>query len=161
VIDEGHVSGAADTNLVHICAKLSAERRWIVTGTPTTNLLGLSLGDDEAHISEDDECDMDRELLTQDPGSTITDCPVPVDLNTAHESAKPILLMNQIWQYYRGDLGGLTNMLRGFFQAPLFSEGNESLRTQMIKGLTNASGPRIGAIRVLKQVMEMFMVRHR
>ena len=44
VVDEGHVQGAPDTLFSTVCAKLSAERRWIMSGTPTRTLLGLNLG---------------------------------------------------------------------------------------------------------------------
>ena len=44
VLDEGHNVANRETNFVASTSKLVCERRWIITGTPTTNLLGLNLG---------------------------------------------------------------------------------------------------------------------
>jgi hypothetical protein len=51
VVDEGHFAGAHLTDIMLFAQALSAERRWLVTGTPTTNLLGLSFGAQDASLN--------------------------------------------------------------------------------------------------------------
>ncbi|OBZ69321.1 hypothetical protein A0H81_10948 [Grifola frondosa] len=44
VVDEGHIASSRNSAFSHFAQCLSVERRWIMTGTPTTNLLGLAFG---------------------------------------------------------------------------------------------------------------------
>ena len=69
VVDEGHNVASRSTSLVHFYKSLNVERKWIVTGTPTTNLLGINLG--STHISDEDE-EVEED---ESEGSQISDCP--------------------------------------------------------------------------------------
>lgn len=40
MVDEGNICGNGVTGLVTQLQQVKAENRWIVTGTPTTNLVG-------------------------------------------------------------------------------------------------------------------------
>ncbi|KAG2419573.1 hypothetical protein HFD88_004369 [Aspergillus terreus] len=58
IVDEGHnVAGHGQkTNMVHVLNQLHVERRWIVSGTPSSGLYGVevSLASRETHMSETD-----------------------------------------------------------------------------------------------------------
>ncbi|KAF9888099.1 hypothetical protein FE257_009235 [Aspergillus nanangensis] len=58
IVDEGHnVAGSGHrTNMVHILDQLYVERRWIVSGTPSSGLYGVevSLASQETHTSDTD-----------------------------------------------------------------------------------------------------------
>ncbi|KAF8912126.1 hypothetical protein CPB84DRAFT_1761324 [Gymnopilus junonius] len=185
VIDEGHVSSTLSTILVPFSKLLSVERRWIVTGTPTTNLLGLSLGAgarsdnrvNNNNNSEDMDVDMDQDLFG---GPVEMDCPgegsqMPSESSSRSPSSGPSLLpdssedrpqpmapQKRTWNKYdREDLNKLGNMITHFIAIPQFSADPKLVSTHVIEPLLDPRGPRPGAIQVLNQVMEMVMIRHR
>ncbi|KAF8635489.1 hypothetical protein AX17_003879 [Amanita inopinata Kibby_2008] len=170
VIDEGHVSASFSTNLIQMVRFLSVERRWIVTGTPTTNLLGLNFGNNSG----------EEEI---DPESVSDEAQGGYDTYNAYEeytpSRKPILspslssgsstpfdspprsTVARIWNKYdREDLYKLWNMITHFVVVPHLSAESKSIYNDIINPLLDPRGPRPGAIQVLVQVMRMVMVRH-
>lgn len=56
IVDEGHnVAGhGSKTNMIHMLGQLHFERRWVISGTPSENLIGLevSLASQEAYTSD-------------------------------------------------------------------------------------------------------------
>ncbi|KAJ6113965.1 hypothetical protein N7523_007282 [Penicillium sp. IBT 18751x] len=56
IVDEGHnVAGhGSKTNMIHMLGQLHFERRWVISGTPSDNLIGLevSLASHEAYTSD-------------------------------------------------------------------------------------------------------------
>lgn len=161
IIDEGHVSSSLSTNLVPFAKMLSVERRWIVTGTPTTNLLGLSLGSKTA--VEPDECAMDVMDLCF-PSNYSADSQRVQSLPFASPplpTPLPITKHRTWTKYDREDLVKLGNMITHFIAVPQFSADPKLVSTHVIEPLLDPQGPRSGAIQVLNQVMKMTMVRHR
>lgn len=147
VIDEGHVSGTTSTSLDHFAKLLSIERRWIVTGTPTTNLLGLSFGKNNDETDNETE---ESESRAQSLGPTISE-----DTNSLRK-------FGRIWtKYDREDLRKLSTMISHFIGVPHFSTDSKLFKTRVSDPLCDAAGPRLGSIRVLEQVMDMVMIRHR
>ncbi|KAF9469380.1 P-loop containing nucleoside triphosphate hydrolase protein [Collybia nuda] len=155
VIDEGHVSASLSTILTPFTKQLSVERRWIVTGTPTTNLLGLSLG---KKISEDtrvQEDDAKGDLFLD-----VEHSPTPSRSRTGTPPGED--LPQRIWNKYdREDLNKLGKMITHFIAVPQFSADSKLVQTHIMEPLLDPEGPRYGAIEVLTKVMEMIMIRHR
>ncbi len=173
MVDEGHVSSSLSTTLIQLVRLLSVERRWIVTGTPTTNLLGLSFGSNTA--KEDGEAmdvdnDNDENLIDRDHD-------IPLEVSATLSSSQsdssrsrsgsfpPSSLrgfMTRIWNKYdREDLHKLGNMIARFVAVPHFGADLKLMHNQVTTPLLDSNGPRPGAIQVLTQVMQMVMVRHR
>ena len=165
VVDEGHVSSSLSTTLIQLIRLLSVERRWIVTGTPTTNLLGLSFGSTPA--KEDGEA-MDIDI---DDDEYLTnhayDTPRKISSSDPSESSRSRSgslppSMTRIWNKYdREDLHKLGNMITHFVAVPHFSADVKLMYNKVTAPLLDSNGPRSGAIQVLTQVMQMVMVRHR
>jgi len=188
VIDEGHVSSTLSTALVPFAKLMSVERRWIITGTPTTNLLGLSLGNSQVKESimeddcmavdggTDDESDKTSFLgssrVTPGPDETPSVMTAPSS-PASSVSAKELEELDdtikteehgrgRLWtKYDREDLHKLGNMIGHFIAVPQFSADQKLITTHVVDPLLDRNGPRFGATKVLSQVMEMVMIRHR
>jgi hypothetical protein len=156
VIDEGHVAAApfADVNL--FAEKLNVERRWIVTGTPTTHLLGLSFGQtsvqhapDEPSVNVDHDGDVSMD--------TVDNSMVVSDTSIDDDDYRPRRWTSSDAE----DLRKLEHMLRDFLQVPDCAGRNDWFKNLVRAPLMGSPCPAPGAIEVLQQVMEAHFVRHR
>jgi len=172
VIDEGHVSATSTTLLVPFVKALSIERRWIVTGTPTTNLLGLDFGSHTTTVEEDPDA---MEVDDDESASPLRESPVsapapsgetPAANRPPHpvgviSTSTPDVALGRVWtKTDREDLKKLGHMVGHFVGIPQF-EHDRSMTTRFVDPLLCPKGPQLGSIQVLTQVMEMVMIRHR
>ncbi|KAF7308759.1 Helicase C-terminal domain-containing protein [Mycena kentingensis (nom. inval.)] len=159
IIDEGHVSATLDTVLTPFTQTLSVERRWIVTGTPTTNLLGLNLGKSTSASNGEMKVDL---LESTVPALEATSASIPADDLDSDEPLGP-----RIWTREDGeDVKKLGNMLAFFVGVPQLLATPSLIETHVREPLLNGRGvarkePRLGAVEVLKQLMASTMIRHR
>ncbi|KAJ6526270.1 SNF2 family N-terminal domain-containing protein [Mycena vulgaris] len=154
VIDEGHVSAATSTVLAQFTSALSVERRWIVTGTPTTNLLGLNLGNSG---SEDSAPPEEPEEVSDAPSS-----PAPSERLDSIADDALAELPPRVWNRDDNeDLTRLGNMIARFLRVPQLLANPQIINTHVKDALLDRRGPRIGAIEVLMQLMSSVMIRHR
>jgi SNF2-related domain len=158
VVDEGHVHGTDKTNISKVANLLSVERRWLVTGTPTTNLLGINLRSSEistdlqypGDVSEAD--DILPSWEDPDPDSADTD-----SVQTTNTRG----LSPRTWtKYDREDLRRLETMVITFLQIPRFAAEPGLFGSHVVHSLFGTSGPQPGAVQVLTQVMSSIMIRH-
>jgi SNF2-related domain len=152
VIDEGHVAAATSTNLAEVAQLISAERRWIVTGTPTTNLLGLSFG----RNTEQNEA---FDAALEPPSSSTSDNSPSIPPSVVDDTENHTETARQWTADDREDLRKLATMMTHFLEVPHFA-ANPKLLNHVISPLLSTLGPRPGAIQVLNQVMSMIMIRH-
>ncbi|KAI0256567.1 P-loop containing nucleoside triphosphate hydrolase protein [Lactifluus subvellereus] len=158
VVDEGHVHGTDRTNISKVATLLSVERRWLVTGTPTTNLLGINLRSSEIStdlqypedVSETDDILPSWEDL--DPASP--------DIDSAQTTNMGALSPRTWTKYDREDLRRLGTMVITFLQIPRFAAETRLFTSHVVHSLFGTSGPQPGAIQVLTQVMSSIMIRH-
>lgn len=141
------------TDLLHFAKLLSVERVWIVTGTPTTNLLGQWQGSEMAKSclkSDFRAWDMHEGFFNMMKIDEVL-----VDSSTSHESMR-------IWsELDRRELKKLGNMITHFINVPLFHSNLELFTDSVMGPLLDGPGPLPGSVQVLIQVMEMVMIRHR
>ncbi|KAI0070956.1 hypothetical protein K474DRAFT_1776489 [Panus rudis PR-1116 ss-1] len=142
VIDEGHVASSTTSNFVTLTGSLSIERCWIVTGTPTTNLMGLNFGEG-SELQYPDEA----ELIGCTPVSSDDE-----DLETKR---------TRVWTPRdREDLNKLAHMITNFLKVPRFAADRSLFSSHVTAPLMSPTGPQFGSIEALVQVMEMVMIRH-
>ncbi|KAK7019510.1 helicase C-terminal domain-containing protein [Favolaschia claudopus] len=158
VIDEGHVSASLTTALTPFVKTLSVERRWIVTGTPTTNLLGLSLGKKDS-----EEFDVAPGEASEDlSNSSRTASEGPEAAQEDDDDDSTVFPVPRIWTKDDGeDLKRLGNMITHFVGVPQLLANPHLFTTHVKNALLDKRGPRAGATEVLTQVMSSVMFRHR
>lgn len=145
VIDEGHTTSNVAATINYFVRQLSIQHKWIVTGTPTSNILGLQLG----RTIDEEELNLDY----PDP-----DLPVAMSPSQNEGSHR------RIWgNYDRDNLRKLATMIGDFLAVPQFRATGDSdcFKLHVSEPLCDRHGPQPGAINVLSQVMQMVMVRHR
>ena len=179
VVDEGHVS-ATQSNLAKLAQELNVERRWIVSGTPTRNLMGLSLGQSghsiESHDGDDDDDD-DGNTFSVDhhhgaySGGLVYPRDVPDDADPSGFSLtlqevsmggqNGSRLRGRRWAHVdRDDLYKLGDMIVKFIGVPQFVQEIDLFRKRVSAPLLGPGGPCFGAIQVVSQVMAQVMIRH-
>jgi hypothetical protein len=148
VIDEGHATADSQTNRSQLIHKLNVERRWIVTGTPTTHLLGLKFGSAGQTAIEEalEEMDVNEDGTKGD------------DRAGEAENAR---LPRQWTNADAEDLRKLEKILGHSLQIPIFI-GESNPFSELVRApLMVSPSPSPGAIQILEQVMQMNMFRHR
>ncbi|KAG8217792.1 hypothetical protein J3R82DRAFT_5955 [Butyriboletus roseoflavus] len=152
VIDEGHIAGNITATINYFVRQLSIQHKWIVTGTPTSNILGLNLG----RTIDEQESDRHVDLV-----ETVLDYPHFGSPTTTSPSQDDGHYM-RVWGSYDSlNLRKLGTMIGDFLAVPPFHTDPKCFTVHVSTLLCDRRGPRPGAIDVLSQVMQMVMVRHR
>lgn len=153
IVDEGNVCANLSETMMH-ARHISAERRWIVSGTPTTNLVNvgsvtlsaLSLEDDGSSSGADDGA-------TPDPSS-----------KNVGGMAQNRSDLRKLATMIAGFLGqNISPMIGGFHELQSSKPSQETLFHTHVVAPACATSPamRWGSGRVLEKILSRYMVRHR
>ncbi|KAJ3894949.1 hypothetical protein GG344DRAFT_39846 [Lentinula edodes] len=160
VIDEGHISSSLSTRFTPFAQQLSVQARWIVTGTPTTNLLGLSFG--ESGTEEINESPSENHMPPQSLSELEDECSSlssgePNELSLA----KPYACISaRIWNASDNrDITKLMTMISQFIGVKFLADG-QVIRTHIKDALFTEKGPLPGGVDILVQIMREMMIRH-
>ncbi|KAJ3999691.1 hypothetical protein F5050DRAFT_1564564 [Lentinula boryana] len=161
VIDEGHVSSSVSTRFTPFARLLSVQARWIVSGTPTTNLLGLSLGELDSEKSLGNQMES---LTTLNQSQPELKDPYSQSDDKLNEPSwdDPRMTSARVWNDYQNrlDIGKLINMISQFIGVKFLSDG-QVVRACIKDALFTARGPLPGGIDMLIHLMTTMMIRHR
>jgi hypothetical protein len=137
IIDEGHVLSNHTTELSTLASRVSAERRWLVSGTPTTHLIGTGLGSQQ---SSDVSGNGSSQLVV-------------FHKSNAKGSWNPD---------DRKDLVKLSSIFTHFLQLPQFAVDHKLFTNLVVNPLMIAnSAPPFGSVQIIYQVLAQNIVRHR
>ncbi|KZT54415.1 hypothetical protein CALCODRAFT_13571 [Calocera cornea HHB12733] len=145
IIDEGHVANADGGRLKDLGLRLSVESRWIVTGTPTKNIKGLSMGSSKRKAQ------------------------APAGANVVHSRFEALLSEDSSvsqatnsWSRSRDgeDLRKLGNMFE-FLKVPPFIGQDADWNNAVVRPLLQPGHPEFGAVQRLLRCLEGVMIRHR
>ncbi|KAI0707952.1 P-loop containing nucleoside triphosphate hydrolase protein [Earliella scabrosa] len=164
VVDEGHNAAETRTDYAIFTKLLSVERRWIMTGTPTSKLSLLSLVfcpciRRASHLS----CMLAANLLGLNFGSG-SELQYPEDDNgdTSMDTSIGELSQQRRWQSdERSDFVKLGKMFAEFLLMMPFASDPKAFAALVSSPIFSADGPWPGDIQVLTQVMSSVMIRHR
>ncbi|GEQ72306.1 hypothetical protein JCM33374_g5993 [Metschnikowia sp. JCM 33374] len=109
IIDEGHSMSSRSSNLSLSCRSMHSERRWVVTGTPTSGLTNLHMDEDTA--------------------STIPESP--------QKKRRKYIVKGKF--NVRDDLGKLGNLVANYFKIEPFHSQPGLWGSSIIKNLTNSN----------------------
>lgn len=139
IIDEGHVLSNSTTELSTVASRLSAERRWLVSGTPTTHLIGEGLGSQRA---AHDKADVPTEPEL-----------VAMRKYSASGSWNPD---------DRKDLQKLASIFTHFLQLPQFVTDHKLFINLVTNPLmATHCPPPFGSVQIIYQLLAQNIVRHR
>ncbi|KAG2108390.1 uncharacterized protein F5147DRAFT_652770 [Suillus discolor] len=130
--------------------KLSIERKWIVTGTPTSNILGLGLG-----RKQDEDIENDISIDSTYSLPPMTDCSASATSSISDSSMRNIVREWGTYDYV--NLRKLGAMISDFLAVPQFDSDLKLSGSHVSSPLCDPHGPRVGAVKVLSQIMDMVM----
>ncbi|KAJ4486158.1 hypothetical protein J3R30DRAFT_3444646 [Lentinula aciculospora] len=156
VIDEGHISSSLSTRFTPFARLLSVQARWIVTGTPTTNLLGLSFGESGMEKSQIGTLEHSQPIESNSELEDVSSDGDPDELPLDDSC----LTSARIWSASDNrDINKLMNMVSQFIGAKFLAD-SQVVRTHIKDALFTEKGPLPGGIGMLVQVMNTTMIRH-
>ena len=120
-----------------------------MTGTPTTNLLGLSFGQSSESPDDNDEFGLSEHESTPDTSDT--------EGSPSPQGRKPRVWTNDD----RQDLVKLSSIISHSLSFPKFKADAKAFKNLVAAPLLGPTGPNPGGIQVLEQVMKAVMIRHR
>lgn len=142
-------------NYAEKCQQFNAAHRWIITGTPTPNLMGLGLGkagSTKAVMKREEDDDSDVAGVSDDGDEEEDDPDFPCD---TWDTSRP-----RPWtKEERADLTILGDYVTRFFDFAAYS-GNNKFSEKVVKPIMHKAGPLPGSIVLLRNLMRLMMFRH-
>lgn len=137
IVDEGHSMTSKASNLSAKCSSLHAERRWAVSGTPTSGLTSLHVDEDFESVGKLDSVEALKSVET----------------NTRRNSFVVKSNFN-----VREDLVKLGTFVSLFFKIEPFFTQSKAWNSLVLKGLTSSSAYATEAS--LHRILNSLMVKH-